>query len=171
MEASSARSTQKFSALTPDLSFEFREKFLIVLAHSVHQTGNQQIMTRLRNGQEPIDEFAGAGAFPFSARKASGINERARFAAAIEETFLEQTIESGHDRRVGKRTRQFIDDIADIAVAVRPKNFHNAFFEMAERRKRGHGAFCSGPRFPETEHLVFRAPAEGAARKQIRRAT
>jgi hypothetical protein len=37
MEASSARSAQKFSALTPNLFFQVGEKFRIVLANGVHQ--------------------------------------------------------------------------------------------------------------------------------------
>jgi hypothetical protein len=152
MEASSARSAQKFSALTPDLSFEFREQFLIVLADSVDETGNEQVMTRLRNRKESADEFAGAGAFPFGAGKAGGINKCARFTATVEKALLIQAIESGHDRRVGKRALQFINDVANVAVALRPENFHDAFFEMAERRKRGHGPFCVRPRLPEIKH-------------------
>jgi hypothetical protein len=130
MEESSARSTQKFSAFTPNLSFEFREKFLIVLANSVHKTGNQQVMTRLWDGQKSGDEFAGTGALPFGASEPRGINEGSRFTSTIEKPFFVQTIECGHDRRVGQRTRKFIDNVANVAVAAGPQNFHDAFFKM-----------------------------------------
>jgi hypothetical protein len=132
MEASSARSTQKFSALTPDLFFEFPEKLLIVLAYRVNQTRNEQVVARLWNRKKSADEFAGAGAFPFGARKAGGINKSARFTSTVKKAFFVETIESGHDRRVCERALQFIDDIANVAVAVLPENFHHAFFEMAE---------------------------------------
>jgi hypothetical protein len=32
---------------------------------------------------------------------------------------------------------------------------------MAERRKRGHSAFCGGAIFPKVEHFVFRSRKSG----------
>jgi hypothetical protein len=110
-------------------------------------------MARLRHGQESSDEFAGASAFPFSARKACGINKCADFAAPVQKTFLIEAIESGHDRRVGEWARQLIDYLANVAVATRPEDLHNAFFKMAEGGKRGHLAFCGRPSFPKIEHF------------------
>src|SRR5579864_7452210 len=101
-------------------------------------------MARLRNRQESGDEFASASALPFIARKARGVNKRAGFAAAVEKALLVEAIESSHDRGVGERTRQFIDYLTNVAVAVRPEDLHNAFFKVAERRKAGQCELCIG---------------------------
>ena len=81
-----------------------------------------------REGWEPDkkagNQIARALAFPLLAGKTCRIDKGAIGFVAIQETFLEEAIESGHHGGVSERTAQLGDDVAHVAFAARPENFH-----------------------------------------------
>jgi len=60
------------------------------------------------------------------------IDEGAIGFVAVQETFFEKAIESGHYRCVRERAAQFRDDVTDAALSVGPENFHQFELEGAE---------------------------------------
>jgi len=103
-----------------------------VFANSIKQTRDQEFAGGMRARQETGDQISGAAAFPLLTRKKRRIDKGAIEFVAAEKTFFEETIESGHYGRVRQRTTELRDNVADIAFAARPEDFHQFEFEAAE---------------------------------------
>ena len=91
----------------------------------IDEAGDQQVAGRIGSSEETGDPLIGQSSIPLVAGQKRGVNESALDLAAIENIFLEETVESGHESGVGERPGERAGDVADVALALRPKNLHD----------------------------------------------
>jgi hypothetical protein len=136
-----------------------------VFADGFEQAREQEFTRRIGARQKAGHQMPRPSALPFLMRKMRRIDEGTIGFVAVQKTFFKETVEGGHDRRVGERTAQLGDDVADAAFAVGPKDFHQFEFESAESQGLTLVATTMHAIFQEANHsLLFIGPLSGTGR-------
>src|SRR6185437_10602869 len=115
-----------------DQAIEFVEQLAISFADRVDDTGQYRLNAVRSVTEQSIDYVLFDPAIEIVARDHGGIQKRATVLTTLEQFLFEETIERGHQSRVGDALVEGAIDVAHADIAEAPRFFHDLAFASAE---------------------------------------